>query len=101
MSLVTIIIPYKNNLKYLFLTLESIFKQTYKNFKILIIYDDTDKSDLKKLRQYISKKIINKKFSIKIIVNKKNLGPGQSRNIGIKNGSFIIKYHFEPHIFGG
>ena len=52
MSKVTIIIPYKNNLKYLFLALESIFLQTYKNFKILIIYDDEDKSDLKHIKNF-------------------------------------------------
>lgn len=56
MSKVTIIIPYKNNLKYLFLALESIFLQTYKNFKILIIYDDEDKSDLKHIKNFLNKK---------------------------------------------
>ena len=45
MSLVTIIIPYKNNLKYLFLALESIFFQTYKKYKIIIIYDNEDKNN--------------------------------------------------------
>ena len=56
MSVVTIIIPYKNNLKYLFLALESIFTQTYKNYKILVIYDDDDKSDLILLKKFINKK---------------------------------------------
>tara|TARA_B100000902_G_C27280731_1_gene901606 strand:- start:939 stop:1715 length:777 start_codon:yes stop_codon:yes gene_type:complete len=82
-SSITIIIPYKDNLKYLFQALESIFFQTYKKFKILIIYDDEDKSDLKKIKNFISKRKIKKKFSIKILVNKKNLGAGISRNIGI------------------
>jgi len=84
-SLITIIIPYKNNLKYLFLALESVFLQTYKKFKILIIYDDEDRSDLKYIRNFISKKRIKQKFSIKILVNKKNLGAGMSRNIGINS----------------
>ncbi len=84
MSLVTIIIPYKNNLKFLFEALESIFFQTHKKFKILIIYDDEDKSDLSYIKKFISKKKIKNKFYIKIIVNNKNLGAGESRNIGIK-----------------
>ena len=84
MSKVTIIIPYKNNLKYLFLALESIFLQTYKNLKILIIYDDEDLSDLKNIKNFINKKKIKKFYSVKIYVNKKNLGAGESRNIGIK-----------------
>ncbi len=83
MSLVTIIIPYKNNLKYLFLTLESIFFQTYKKFKVIIIYDDEDRSDLVEIRKFILKKRIKNKFLIKIILNKKNLGAGESRNVGI------------------
>ncbi len=85
MSLITIIIPYKNNLKYLFLALESVFLQTYKKFKILIIYDDSDRSDLKRIKNFISKKKVKQNFSIKIIVNKKNLGAGMSRNIGINS----------------
>ena len=84
MSLVTIIIPYKNNLKYLFLSLESVFNQTFKNFKIIIIYDDKDKSDLPHIKKFISKKKIKDKFLIKILVNKINLGAGESRNIGMK-----------------
>ena len=71
MSLITIIIPYKNNLKYLFLALESVFFQTYKKFKILIIYDDEDKSDLMHIKKFISKQKIKRNFSIKIVVNKK------------------------------
>ncbi len=84
MSLVTIIIPYKNNLKYLFLALESVFFQSYKKFKILIIYDDEDSSDLLHIKKFIFKKKIKQNFSIQIIVNKKNFGAGESRNIGVK-----------------
>ncbi len=81
---VTIIIPYKNNLNYLFPALKSIFKQSYKNFKILIIYDDEDKSDLFKIKKFFKTAIIKKKIPFKIIVNKNNLGAGYARNVGIK-----------------
>jgi teichuronic acid biosynthesis glycosyltransferase TuaG len=83
-SLVTIIIPYKNNLKYLFSALRSVFFQTYKKFKIIIIYDDQDTSDLFHIKKFISNKTIKQKFSVQIIVNRKNLGAGLSRNIGIR-----------------
>ena len=43
---VTIIIPYKNNLDYLFIALKSIINQSYKNFKILIVYDDEDNENV-------------------------------------------------------
>ena len=86
MPFVTIIIPYKSNLKYLFLALRSIFKQSYKNFKILIIYENKKKEDLEKIKNFLKKKN-NNKFIIKIIINKKNKGAGESRNIGLKNSN--------------
>ena len=84
MSLVTIIIPYKNNLKYLFLALESVFFQSYKKFKIIIIYDDENKSDLLQIKKFVFRNKIIRKYLIKILINKKNIGAGESRNIGIK-----------------
>ena len=84
---VTIIIPYKNNLDYLFIALKSIFKQSYKNFKILIVYDDEDKSDLFKIKNFFKKATIKRKISFKIIVNKNSLGAGYARNVGIKKSN--------------
>ena len=84
---VAVIIPYKDNLKYFFLTLNSVFRQTYKNFKILIIYDDENKTDLHKIKKYIKNKNNKKLPLIKIEVNKKNIGAGYSRNIGMKKSN--------------
>ena len=81
---VTVIIPFKNNIKYLFSALNSVLNQSYKNFKISIIYDDEDKTDLHKIKKFLKSKN-NMKFStVRIEDNKKNLGAGYSRNIGIK-----------------
>ena len=76
----SVIIPYykkKQNIKQ---TIISAISQTYSNLEIILIYDDEDQSDLKYLK---SIKKLDKR--IRIIVNKKNLGAGQSRNIGILN----------------
>lgn len=81
---VTVIIPYKDNLKYLFSALNSVFKQTFKGYKILIIYDNENTSDLEKIKKFIKEKIYNKNTRIKILVNHINLGAGPSRNKGIK-----------------
>ena len=81
---VTIIIPYKNNLDYLFSALKSIFKQSYKNFKILIIYDDEDKSDLSKIKKFFKSTLLKEKIPFEIIVNKNSLGAGYARNVGYK-----------------
>jgi teichuronic acid biosynthesis glycosyltransferase TuaG len=86
MPSVTIIIPYKNNLKYLFDALNSVFGQTYKRFKIIIVYDDEEKSDYFKIKDFLNTKD-KKKTSVKIIVNKNNLGAGYSRNVGIKSSN--------------
>tara|TARA_B100001996_G_C18616881_1_gene576114 strand:- start:390 stop:1142 length:753 start_codon:yes stop_codon:yes gene_type:complete len=74
------ILPYYKKKKYIKETLNSITNQTFKKHELIIIYDQTDKSDI----SYI-KKILKKKIKYKIIKNNKNLGVGKSRNIGIKN----------------
>jgi teichuronic acid biosynthesis glycosyltransferase TuaG len=81
---VTIIIPYKNNLDYLFIALRSIFNQSYKNFKILIVYDNEDKSDLFKIKKFLKSTTTKRKILFKIIDNKNSLGAGYARNVGIK-----------------
>lgn len=84
---VTIIIPFKDNLKYLIAALKSIFRQSYKNLKVIIIYDNEDKSDLHKINFFSKIKAKKNKIPIKIIINKQNLGAGYSRNIGIKKSN--------------
>ena len=86
MKLVSVIIPYFKKKKYIADTINSILQQTYKNFEIIIIYDDPEKNDL----EYI-KKLIALDNRIELIVNHKNFGAGISRNIGISkaNGFFL------------
>jgi len=70
---VTIIIPYKSNLKYLFLALKSVFNQNYKNFKLTIVYDNINKNDLKKINIFLKKKNILKNLISKLLKIKKIL----------------------------
>ena len=79
MKKVSVIIPYYKNLKYIDQSIISVMKQNYKNIEILIIYDDSNKDELK-----ILKKKYKKKNKISIIENKNNLGAALSRNKGIK-----------------
>jgi teichuronic acid biosynthesis glycosyltransferase TuaG len=76
--LISIIIPFYKKKDYIDQTVNSIFKQSYKNFELILIYDDPDKSDLK----YV-KKILKKIKRKKIIINSHNIGAGLSRNLGI------------------
>ena len=79
MSLVSVIIPYYKKIKYIERTLDSIFKQSYQNLEIIMVYDDIDLQDLT-----IIQRLIKKKKNIKLIINKRNLGAARSRNKAIK-----------------
>ena len=75
---VSIIIPYHKKKFFFIKTIESIINQNFKRFEVLIIYDDDNLDEL----NFIKK--IKKKYSkVKLIINKKILGPGLSRNKGI------------------
>ena len=86
LDLVSIIIPYYKKKYFFKKTINSILNQTYKNYEIIVIYDDSKKLDLPFVKKVL-KKIENKK----IIINKKNQGAGVSRNLGIKKskGKFL------------
>jgi teichuronic acid biosynthesis glycosyltransferase TuaG len=86
MSLVSVIIPYFKKKEFIFSCINSILKQTYQNFEIIIVNDECSNES-----RLILKKIANLDSRIKVINNINNLGPGLSRNIGIKrsNGKFL------------
>jgi len=74
----SIIIAYYKKKNFFEETINSILNQTYSDFEVILVYDDTDKSELS-----FVKKIINKFPRSKVIINKKNIGAGLSRNKGI------------------
>ena len=86
MDLVSVIIPYYKKKNYIVETIKSVTSQSYKNLEIIIIYDDTSHSDIT-----LIKKLKLKDKRIRLIINKKNIGAGLSRNKGIKaaNGNYI------------
>jgi teichuronic acid biosynthesis glycosyltransferase TuaG len=86
MKKVSIIIPYYKNINFFPQTLNSIKNQTFKDYEIIIIYDDGNKEELEPL-----KKILKNNRKIKLIVNKQNIGAGLSRNkaANIANGKYL------------
>ncbi len=82
MPLVSVIIPYYKKIDYIKQSINSVLNQTYKDFEIIVVYDDDTLSDFN---------LLNKEFKnnpkIKIIRNSSNFGAGVSRNIGIKNSN--------------
>ena len=86
MDKASIIIPYHRKKKFFKKTIKSILNQTYKNFEVIIIYDDNRKDELN-----FVKDIVKKDQRLRLIVNKTNLGAGESRNRGLKlaKGQYI------------
>ncbi len=84
--LVSIIIPYHKKKNFFKLTIDSIKNQSFQNFEVILIYDDTDLSELSFVKKKL-RKIKNKK----ILLNKQILGAGFSRNKGISKsrGTYI------------
>ena len=80
MQLISIIMPYYRKIDTVNRTIKSVVNQTYKKFELIIVYDDNALEEYYKIKNFIKN---NKK--IKLIKNKKNIGAGKSRNIGIKN----------------
>lgn len=84
---ISIIIPYHRKKKFFQETIDSICNQTFKNIELLVVYDDTDKSEL----EFVKKTLIKSKLSFNLIVNFKNIGVGKSRNKALKKckGNFV------------
>ena len=82
---ISVIMPFFKKRNYFLDSYNSVINQTYKNYEIILIFDDNDASDLKYIKSVINNKVT------KIIINKKNLGVGLSRNKGIvySKGQFI------------
>ncbi len=87
-NLISIILPYYKKKKFIIKTLSSIYSQSYKNFELIIIYDDQNKDDFIFINNYIKSKRLK---NVCIINNKKNIGVGLSRNLGVNKsrGKFI------------
>ena len=75
---ISVIIPFYNAKKYLKDCINSVQNQNFKHQIEIVLIDDGSSDGSSE----IVKKIHNKNFNL--IVNKKNLGPGKARNIGIK-----------------
>lgn len=80
MPQISVIIPVYNAEKYLDDTIQTLIKQTFRNYEIICVIDcPTDKS------LEIVKKYQNKDARIKVIENEINMGAAESRNRGIRN----------------
>ena len=75
---IDIILPNYNSSQFIVKTVNSILKQTYKNWKLIIVDDFSDKKTKKILKE------ISKNKNIKVFFLNKNHGAGFCRNFAIK-----------------
>ena len=75
---VNIVLPNYNSGEIILETLDSILSQTFKNWQLIIVDDNSNLNNKKLLKKY------SKHKKIKIIWLKKNKGPGFCRNIAMK-----------------
>ena len=78
---IDIILPNYNSSKFISKTIKSILKQTYKNWKLIIV-DDFSNEETKNILKKISKK-----KNIKVFYLNKNHGAGFCRNFAIKKSN--------------
>ncbi|HNV01493.1 MAG TPA: glycosyltransferase family A protein [archaeon] len=85
---ISIILPVYNDEKYIKESLDSILNQTFNDFELIIINDNSKDDTMKIIKNYT--KIESK---IKIINNKKNIGVYRSINKGLKKakGNYIAR----------
>ena len=85
-GLITVVVPIYNMGQYLKRAVDSILKQTYKNYEIILVNDGSTDNSLE-----IANQIIKENPKIKI-VSKQNGGLSSARNAGIDNssGDYII-----------
>ena len=86
---VDIIVPVYNSKNFIQDTLESIIRQSYKNWRILLIDDNSNDGTSEIIKNFINNNVNKKKFIF--IKNKKNKGQAFSRNLALKycNSKFI------------
>ena len=81
-SIVHIILPVYNSKDFILDTLNSIIHQTYKNWRLVLIDDNSNDGTSELITDFINNKINKKK--IVVIKNNKNKGQAYSRNLALK-----------------
>lgn len=85
-NIVSIIMPVYNGEKYLNKSIQSVIAQSFDNWELIIINDNSKDNSISIIENFMEKT-----DKIHLINNKKNLGPALSRNKGIKlaKGNYI------------
>ena len=82
--LISVIINCFNGDEFVQSALDSVLNQTYQNYEVIVIYDDTCLDELEFVKNNLKKIKVKK-----LIINNKNYGAGLSRNRGISKARGI------------
>ncbi len=84
---ISIIVPVYNQERYICECIESILKQTYQNFEIVLVDDNSKDASVSAIKEFIKR---DKR--IKMILLEENHGAGYARNVGMKyaKGEYLV-----------
>lgn len=81
--MISIVIPLYNKEKEITATLESIFRQTFDDYEVIIVDDGSTDRSIETIREFTSDPRIK-------IIRQRNAGVGAARNKGIENASYSL-----------
>lgn len=79
-NMVTVIIPLYNVQAYIAECLDSLSRQTYTNFEVVIVNDGSTDQSAEIVKEYIAKSKMNMR-----LIEQRNQGVSKARNVGIDN----------------
>ena len=90
--IVTVIIPVYNVERYLRRCLDSVMRQTFQNWQAICVNDGSPDNSLEILQEYAAR---DSRFEI---INKKNGGSSDARNVGMKAIQFTSAVELEREL---
>ena len=100
---ISVIIPVYNSSEWVEACLESLAAQDFKDFEILAVDDHGQDDSMEKVRRFAAQ---HPEISLKCLATERNSGPGEARNVGIRNaaGEYVIFIDADdtvsPHMLG-
>ena len=91
MIIVSIIVPFYNSSRTIKATLNSIIKQSFKDFECIIVNDDSNDNSLEIVENFIAD---DERFKV---FNQKKKGVVSARNLGIKKSKWRIITRLHRH----
>ena len=87
---ISIIIPVYNVENYLHYAMDSLFRQTYKNFEVILVNDGSTDNSGKLCEEYAQE------YDNVFVYHKKNAGLSDARNFGVENAKTDWIFFLDP-----